>query len=54
MGMREPIFMVAFWSPVARMRGLCSTLVLESLNNRFKVAEPTVTAKSVAFRWARS
>src|SRR5208283_2160905 len=54
MGMREPIFMVAFCESVQRMRGFCRILVFESLSSRLAVAEPTVTAKSVALRWARS
>ena len=53
MGIREPIFMVAFCASVARMRGLCRTLVLLSVSSRFSVADPTVTAKSVELRWAR-
>ena len=54
MGMRAPIFMVAFCESVVRMRGFCRILVVESVNSRLAVAEPTVTAKSVALRWDRS
>jgi hypothetical protein len=35
------------------MLGFCRTLVSESDSNKFAVAWPMVTAKLVAFRWAR-
>ena len=53
MGIREPIFMVAFCWSVARMRGFCRIFVLLSVSSRLAVTEPIVTAKSVALRWAR-
>ena len=52
-GMRSPIFIVAFCASVARMRGFCRILVLESVSSRLAVAAPTVTAKSLELRWAR-
>ena len=54
MGILEPIFIVAFCPSVARMRGFCRILVFVSLSIRLAVAEPIVTAKSVAFKWDRS
>jgi hypothetical protein len=35
------------------MRGFCRIFVFESVSSRLAVAEPIVTAKSVAFRWER-
>src|ERR1700679_970600 len=53
MGMRSPIFMVDFWPSVARMRGFCRILELESVMSRLAVAAPTVMAKLLALRLAR-
>src|SRR5215831_9872301 len=53
-GMREPIFNVAFCWSAARMRGFCRILVLLSVSSAFAVAATTVTAKSFEFRCARS
>src|SRR4051794_26456130 len=53
MGIREPIFIVAFCWSAARTRGFCRMWVLLSVRRALAVAWPTVTAKSFEVRCAR-
>src|ERR1700760_2844081 len=49
-GFFEPIFSVARWPSVARMRGFCRMRVSESDSRAFTCPPVTETAKFVAFR----
>src|SRR5580698_6480242 len=53
MGILEPILRVARWPSVARMLGFCRMRVSASDRSAVSVPGPTVTAKLVAFRFAR-
>src|ERR1700739_924489 len=52
-GMRDPIFSVAFCWSAARMRGFCRFLALYSRRSALAVATQTVTERALEFRCAK-